>query len=263
MMARRRGRLAIGLPLAAGIAVVARRARTLTPDGAVAATAVGGIVFAATGLRGAAALVSFFLTSSALGRVPPGRGAKQARGATRDAVQVLANGGVPAACALASAVVRAPWHGRMAAAYAGAVAAAAADTWATEIGGRLGKSPRSIATLAPVPAGTSGGITVAGLLGSLGGAALVAQIINARSPRVRTRLATLVAGMAGSLADSLLGATVQERRVCSRCHGMTEARTCCGQPTIVLGGVPGITNDAVNVMATAAGAAVGAALHRV
>ena len=50
---------------------------------------------------GAAALLAFFASSTLLGRLPQSHGRQQRRGNERDAVQVLANGGVAAALALA------------------------------------------------------------------------------------------------------------------------------------------------------------------
>lgn len=64
------------------------------------------------------------------------------------------------------------------------------------------------------------------------------------------------------MIDSLLGATLQERRCCPLCETITEQprHRRCGSATHVIGGVPGLNNDAVNLFAIAAGAAVAAFL---
>jgi hypothetical protein len=58
----------------------------------------------------------------------------------------------------------------------------------------------------------------------------------------------------GSLADSVLGELVQERRQCPVCGVLTEARTHgCGATTVYASGVRGIDNNLVNVACTVVG----------
>ena len=78
--------------------------------------------------------------------------------------------------ALAATAVDAglPLGRTLAAAALGALAASAADTWATEIGSLATRPPRSILTLRPVPAGTSGGVNLLGMLAMVAGATFVA-----------------------------------------------------------------------------------------
>src|SRR6185436_17367879 len=134
-----------GFLLAGAIASVARTVRALSTGGAVAALLVG-TAAAIAGWTWATVLIVFFVTSSALSHFK--RATREARiggivekGNERDAVQVLANGGVFAAGALLAAATGASvW----AAGALGALAAATADTWATEVGTVAGGSPRSI-----------------------------------------------------------------------------------------------------------------------
>ena len=111
-----------------------------------------------------------------------------------------------------------------------------------------------------VPPGTSGGITLAGTSAGIIGALLAA--VAAGMMDWETPLPVIVsAGIVGSLVDSLLGATVQERRWCSVCDRLTERRIhTCGTPTTHRGGIRGWTNDLVNFTSTLAGAAVSWAL---
>ncbi|HSA57381.1 MAG TPA: DUF92 domain-containing protein [Gemmatimonadaceae bacterium] len=252
------------IPLPVGVAAVgvitfaAWRFRALTGSGAVAALTVGSASVAA-GVDWAALLVFFFVTSSALSRAPR-RGASGADAVAiaggdgpRSAMQVLANGVIFAAAALGSlAAGGVIWT----ALGAGAIATATADTWSTEVGTRVGGTPRHILTLAPVPSGTSGGITLLGSLAAVAGAVLtstVAQGVQFGAPFA----AMVIGGLAGTLADSILGATVQERRWCDTCRAPTERRIHrCGSSTRVAGGVKGFDNDAVNLTSIIIGASV-------
>ncbi len=151
---------------------------------------------------------------------------------------------------------------RWAWAFAGAYAAATADTWATEIGTLARQAPRSIFTLRPIPTGLSGGITLPGTLGEIAGALWIGAIAFALLSGPRSALlAVALAGVVGSTVDSALGATVQELRRCDACGRNCETDPhACGAPTRLVRGIPGASNDVVNLLATVAGAAVAFAL---
>jgi len=256
-------RAAAGTLAAAMVAALARRQRALSSAGAVAATAVGGAVVAGGGWRLGASLVAFFASSSLLGRLPgKSDDLEQQRGNERDAIQVLANGGLAAILAIASSAGPSPWRALLRASAGGAIAAAAADTWATEFGSRSAQGPRSLTTWRPVPRGASGGVTLLGLTASLAGAVVAAlPLMLGRKDRPGSPLPIMLGGVAGSLVDSLLGATWQEVRVCDRCGKETEQRVHrCGTPTRRLRGRHWCDNDAVNALAGAAGALTAMAL---
>lgn len=236
---------------AASVSAAAWRFKALTGTGAVAATLVGGTVLYRAGLGAALVLVLFFLTSSALSALPPGseRGARGAR-------QVLANGSV---AALAAALVGV--HPQAAVAFLGATAAATADTWATEIGVRLGGSPRSILTMQPQTPGTSGAVSLPGTgaaaFGSLATALAGVWLVPGAAAAWG---AVAAAGFLGSLVDSLLGAAFQAEFRCAACGATPQVARHPGCPVAAarVSGVPGLDNDAVNwlMTASAAGAAV-------
>jgi uncharacterized protein (TIGR00297 family) len=260
MMDRLPIRAAVGFAGAAAFSLAARRARALSPSGAIAATAVGGTVVTGSGIRGGGMLITFFITSTLLGRLPAGEHLEQRRGRERDAVQVMANGGVAAILALLSSFSRERTRSLLLAGFGGALATAAADTWATEIGSRSGTQPRSIVTCQPTTPGASGGVTVTGLAASAVATTLIAQLASAPnastahhpSPRA---IAIALGGFTGALIDSLLGATVQEVRFCDTCLVETEEPLHrCGTQTRVLRGARWCDNDMVNAIATAAGA---------
>jgi uncharacterized protein (TIGR00297 family) len=217
----------------------------LSPAGTASALAVGAAVWFGTGWRGLVVLAVFLATASAL---TPG-------GGRRRPVQVFANGGVAALCALLART-----DGAFALAFAGAVAAATADTWSTEIGGRGRAVPRSITTGRPVARGASGGITLAGTAGGLLGAGLIGLIswlVGLASPS--GMLCVVAAGAAGTLTDSFLGASVQARWRCTACGATIEVPVHgCGGAPEPLSGWRWLDNHAVNAVATLVGAAVAA-----
>jgi len=251
----------IGGVCAAAIAIVAYRTRSLTLGGAFAAFVVGTATYGALALPGAAVLLAFFVTSVALSRVGKARKAVVLadvdKTGARDGAQVLANGGIAAACALLALFI----DHRFAYAFAGAFAAAAADTWGTEIGTLMRGAPRSILTFRKIATGLSGGVTTAGMLAEVAGAFAIAATALLVRPDAFVPVAC--AGVAGALADSLLGASVQSLRWCPNCNRATEREPhTCGANTRPLRGLSWFGNDGVNVSATLVGAVVAFALAR-
>jgi uncharacterized protein (TIGR00297 family) len=183
----------------------------LTRRGAGAALAVGLATVYGFGWRGFGLLLAFFVSSSLL-----------SDRTTRNARQVIANGGIAALAALLGSWV----------AFSGALAAATSDTWASEIGRHSRKPPRLITNGTPVPAGTDGGITLLGTAGGIAGALFIAVLARVLVPG-GFLMAVAVAGIAAMLLDSLLGATLQGR-------------------------LRWLDNDAVNLAATAAGSGIAA-----
>ena len=200
-------------------------------------------------------MVSYFASASALGRLARQGSVKQRRGNERDAVQVLANGGPAALCAFVHAVAPQPWREFALTAFYGSLASAAADTWATEIGTRWGGLPRRITTLRKTFPGESGSVTPIGLAASALAALAVAGAAQTGKANRRVLATSCVAGgIAGSLADSLLGALVQEQRWCAHCSTRTElAVHTCGFPSQHLSGVPAVDNDVVNLLGVIVG----------
>lgn len=215
----------------------------LTADGVVAAVGVGAAVYWRLGWRGVVLLFAFFLSGSLLTHIATGRAGR------RNARQVLANGGTAALAALCGS-----WP-----AAAGALAAAAADTWATELGSFSPISPRLITTWTRVTRGTSGGITALGTAGGLAGGLAMATLGHLLTPGgAAPGIATLAAaGVAGMLADSLLGATGQGLYECAACAARSErGDTVCHEPVRLIRGWRWLDNDGVNWVATVAGAGI-------
>lgn len=170
-----------------------------------------------------------------------------AKGTRRDAAQVLANGG-PAAFG-AIACLGNPDLGVWI--VTASLAAAAADTWATSIGGLSPTPPRSILTGRPVPPGTSGGVTLVGSLGASAGAATVALAAALLAHQPLLFMVGLLAGLAGMFLDSILGAGIQGQFHCPQCDSPGERPTHhCGTKAKRVHGLPFLTNDWINAIAS-------------
>ena len=254
--------LAIGFALAAVIAFAAFRLQLLTAGGAAAATIVGGLTFAG-GILPSILLLLFFTSSSALSRL--GARGKRAvvggfeKSSRRDHWQVLANGGLAALLAL---IYGRTADARALAALAGALAAVNADTWATEVGVLARRRPWRLTDGRQVEPGTSGAVTLEGLMASIAGAALIGLTAGLAIGSLVLIVAATAGGFLGAMADSLLGASVQAMFYCPACRKETERHPIhtCGTPTTRLRGWAWLRNDGVNLGASLVGAVVAAAL---
>lgn len=269
--------VSLGIVLALIISLAAWKARSLSRSGALGATLLGSVIFGLGGLRWSVLLLAFFISSSVLSKLFKRRKAKVeekfSKGSRRDIGQVLANGGLAGLVVLVHVALRAagleptPWTWL---AFAGALAAANADTWATELGVLSRSAPRLITTGKVVERGTSGGITAAGTLAALGGSALIGLLAILVAPypiapgaALLVAAAVTLAGLAGSLVDSLLGATVQAIYTCPCCQKETERHPIhsCGCQTTLLRGWAWMDNDWVNGLCTLAGVVLAGLFH--
>ena len=252
--------IAIGFLLAVIIAYLAYRARSLDKSGALAATFVGTIIFGLGGLPWAVLLMLFFITSSGLSRMfkkrKQGLDEKFSKGHERDAGQVFGNGGLATAFVVVHALYPESTLGWVG--FAAALAAVNADTWATELGVLNPAPPRMITDLGKrVEKGTSGGVSLFGTLASLMGAAVIAIPASLMTDNWSLFLPITASGLAGSLFDSLLGATVQAMYYCPTDKKETEKHPLhtCGTQTVHIRGWKWLDNDWVNFACSAVGVA--------
>ena len=73
----------------------------------------------------------------------------------------------------------------------------------------------------------------------------------------------LLAGIAGSAVDTLIGASVQARFVCGSCGADVEDPLHCGAPTQPSSGWRWMDNDVVNACANATGMVTGLAIFAI
>jgi uncharacterized protein (TIGR00297 family) len=205
-------RLAIAAAMTLGFAVLARALRGVNRSGAVAGGLACFLLFAGAGPAAFAALAVLFLMTWMSTRL--GYGRKLALGLAerregRNAWQILAN---LAVAALGSVVYSATGNRVWLIAALAALAEAATDTVASEIGQYTGPYARLITTWVRVPPGTDGGITIPGSIAGLAAGLVIAAVATVGGMLVPAQLwIPVAAGFAGMLIDSILGATLQRR----------------------------------------------------
>jgi len=159
-------------------------------------------------------MLAFFISGSVTTRYrfieKERMGVEQAKGGARGYLNVFSNGAVAAAAAVMWGVSPDPLF---AALFLGSVATAAADTMASEIG-VTGGEPYLITTMARVPPGTNGGVTILGELVAVVGAFLISLIafLFGIVPLPLVAIGTF-AGFIGTNIDSVIGAVFENRGV--------------------------------------------------
>lgn len=191
-------------------------ARTVTIPGAVCGAALGIAIVLTAGWGGWALLLATFVLAVIASRLGLRRktrlGIAEERGGRRGAGNAIANTGVAAAAAVLGALSYA--HQPAHVAFVAALAAGGSDTVASEIGKAWGRRTFLVSTFRRVPPGTSGAVsaegTAAGLLGAL---ALCAFGVACGLVPAWTLPAVVAGATLGSFAESVMGATLEERGV--------------------------------------------------
>jgi uncharacterized protein (TIGR00297 family) len=210
-------RLAVASAVTLGFAVLARALRAVSLSGALAGGLCCFLLFAGAGPAAFATLGALFVVTWAATRF--GYRGKLALGLAepregRNAGQVLSN---LAIAALASSAFVRTGNRAFLIAMVAALVEAATDTVASEIGQSRASTAsasmaRMITTWKPVPAGTDGGVTMPGTLVGIAGGVIVAAVATMGGILLPSEVwIPMVAGTAGMLIDSFLGATLQRR----------------------------------------------------
>jgi uncharacterized protein (TIGR00297 family) len=209
-------RLAVATTVTLGFALLARALRGVDRSGMLAGGTACLLLFVGAGPSAFGVLAALFLLTWIATRF--GYRRKQdlgvaERGEGRDAWQVLAN---LAVAALGSVAFGATGNRGWLFVVVAALAEAATDTIASEIGQTRGQTAVLITTWKPVAAGTDGGITVAGTIAGIVAGVLIASVAAGTEMIPPAQLwIPAAAGVIGMLVDSLLGATLQRRRLMS------------------------------------------------
>jgi uncharacterized protein (TIGR00297 family) len=188
--------------------------RKLTVAGALTGGCLAALLYKGMGITGIVMLGAFFVASSAVTAM--GRSKKERLGIAeknkgqRTAWQVLANGGVAGLAGLLAwlqpeqAVL---WQ----LAAAASLASASADTLSSELGSVYGSSFYNILTFKKDTCGLDGVISLEGTLWGIAGSVLIAAIYTAAYGYSVLAWWIVLAGFAGNMADSLLGASLERK----------------------------------------------------
>lgn len=243
----------IGLLGSSLLAFFAYIAKLLTPSGGLALVLIGTLTFLWAPPIFWLLLVIFFGSSALInGLKTPKPDTIAAKGSTRDGWQLLANS-LPYLVCLTFLAKTKELHWSLAA--ASAIAGAVSDTWSSEIGSFSKKPPRNILTFKQEPAGLSGAVSILGTCGGICGSFVIAgcyalgmNLFRPELPLLQLLIVPFLAGIAATLVDSLLGATLQVKYLCTECGQLTEQKYHHHQPAFKVAGLAFVTNDVVNLL---------------
>lgn len=187
--------------------------KKLTPAAAVLGVVIGWVIYAGDGYSGLLLLALFFLLGTVATAwkkneklVIKGNAAHQS---TRNAGQVFANGGVAAIMGLLALLTHKELFSLLLAA---GLSSATADTLSSELGIVYGRRNFNILTGKRDEKGLDGVISIEGLLIGIAGSILIAAIYAlTTSWKTNAFVIIILAGTAGNLVDSFLGALFERR----------------------------------------------------
>ncbi len=223
------------------------RLKSVSLNGAIGGFLIGILIFGSGGWALISPLVFFFVSSSILSKT------KDKKDSRRDLLQILANGAVPAFLALTYFFFS---YELALFAYFGALAAATADTWATEIGYFSKKDPMLLIGFKRVKKGESGAISLIGTIGTIAGGLSIALISQTVHDSKLAIFIITAAGIMGSFVDSFFGQFIQAKYQCNISGEIVEEKYNLNEKTILLNGVEWIDNNFVNLANTLTGALV-------
>ncbi len=273
------GQFLVGLVVSVLVGWVAYRRRSLNKSGVAGAMLFGTAIWGSGGWVWGLLLITFFVLSSLLSHYKASAKESLAekfdKGSRRDFGQTFANAGAGTLIALAFLFYSQPI---LLAAFVGAIATVNADTWATELGVLSKRPPRLVTTWKRVAPGTSGGVSLLGTLATSAGALCIglalllflwidallggAGFAHAGASGVWILPASMLGGLAGSLFDSLLGATIQAMYYSSTRQKETEKKIDPdGTPNTLTRGWHWLGNDTGNFISSFGGALVSAFIY--
>lgn len=207
-------RMTLALVVSFVFALAVWRLRQTTAAGAAAGFVLSVAIYMAFGYKSFLVLLCFFVLGAAATRMGYARkavrGIAERRRGARSWQEACAN--LLAAAFFAVLAITTPHQWAFLAAMVSALAEAAGDTVSSEAGKWLASRAYLITTFQPVAAGANGGVSAAGSAAGAGALALVVVLSWALGLCTGwTCVVVFGAAIAGNLADSLIGATIERR----------------------------------------------------
>lgn len=172
------------------------------------------VIFVGAGYTGIIMMATFFIIAvvatnwKATQKLK--KGLAENRNGTRDAYQVLANAGAPALAGTLFLLNIIP-KSLVVLIIASCFSSAIADTVSSEMGNIYGKKYYNILTLKKDQRGLNGVVSMEGFLFGLSGSFLIAAIYSYSFGWNIFTVIIIIAGTAGNILDSILGATVERK----------------------------------------------------
>lgn len=201
-------RIGIALVLALIFVIIAFLFNWLTYDGALAAGIFGAISYGIGNWQVALVVLFFFISASLVSNDVATAEDPFSIKFRRDGRQVWANGFW--LCLWIMIWFISDVQAFLIASIA-SIAAATADTWATELGSKLRSKTYLVTNFDEISAGTDGGISVRGSLAALMGSAIIAVLFWLLESEISMAVVIIiiVSGFLGCFIDSYLGAKLQ------------------------------------------------------
>lgn len=190
--------------------------KKLTTSAALSGGLIGYLLYATTGFTGLAMMTTFFVLAVIATEWKMKNKIKadlyENSQGRRTASQVLANAGVPAVICVW--IYFFPHYYELGSCMiASAFAAATSDTLSSEIGNICGKRFYNIITFKKDERGENGVISVEGLIAGAVGSTLIALVYILFLEWNHQFLIIMVAGFLGNIFDSVLGATLERKKI--------------------------------------------------
>ena len=230
------------------IIVFALRKHALTKSGIAAAVAVDLFLSVSLGNAGFLLLLLFFTLGVATDKVRRREkerllAGREEKGSCRDAVQVLANAGVPTLAGLLYLLTPLDVYLVM---FIASMAEALGDTVASGLG-VLSHRTFDPFRMRRCERGMSGGMSPLGTVSALLSSTLLCITgILLFDLSWQYLWICIPASFLGTVIDSMLGSLLQVKYRCTVCQKATEKRVHCGTPTAHVSGLRFLNNDAVN-----------------